>query len=84
MQCRLPTLPKFVSAAAASNATGGVYRTLSLMPIVMIFLVLPMDSILWPLRIERLNLPARAAFDVSMDAAPREAARNESAWAQAL
>jgi hypothetical protein len=28
-----------------------------------------MDSNLRPLRIERLNLPARAAFEVSMDAA---------------
>jgi len=29
-----------------------------------------MDSILRPLRIERLNLPARAASGVSKDAAP--------------
>ena len=43
-------------------------RTLSLTNIVTIFLVLPMDSILRLLRIERLNLPARAAFG-SKDAA---------------
>ena len=44
---------------------------LSAMPIVRIFLVLPMDSVVGLLRIERLNLPARAAFEVSMDAAPQ-------------
>lgn len=43
-------------------------RTLSLTNIVTIFLILPMDSNFRPLRIERLNLPARAAF-VSKDAA---------------
>lgn len=43
-------------------------RTLSLTNIVTIFLVLPMDSNFRPLRIERLNLPARAAFG-SKDAA---------------
>jgi hypothetical protein len=46
-------------------------RTLSPLPIVMIFSALPMDSIVRLLRIEGLNLPARAAFTVSMDAAPR-------------
>jgi hypothetical protein len=43
---------------------------LSEMPIVRIFCVVPMDSILPLLRIEQLNLPARAAIQESMDAAP--------------
>ena len=43
---------------------------LSDMPIVRIFCVVPMDSILPLLRIERLNLPGRAAIQLFMDAAP--------------
>jgi hypothetical protein len=43
-----------------------------------------MDWVIGPLRIERLNLPGRAAFTVSMDAAPREAARNDYTWGAAL
>lgn len=37
--------------------------------IVAIFLIVPMDSNIGLLRIERLDLPARAAFVKSMDAA---------------
>jgi hypothetical protein len=66
----------------AENLTRGArnVRVLSLLTIVRIFFHVPMDSIVSPLRIERLNLPKGQQIQVSMDAAPWEAARNEYAW----
>jgi hypothetical protein len=57
-----------------------VLKMLSAVTILVFFPVVPMDSVLGLLRIERLNLPARAASKCPRTRRQGEAARNEYAW----
>ena len=66
-----------VEKACVDSGANACTHTL---PIVGIFLALPMDPPAPVLKIEKLTSQQRAAFGVSMDAALWEATRNECAW----
>ena len=66
-----------VFAVEFSFSTARSFNVLSSVTILVFFPVVPMDSVLRPLRIEGLNLPARAASVCPRTRRQREAVRND-------